>query len=105
MDDLPYDYECNRLSYYEGWNYAYQNVGGAFEINGISFPETITVTQEGDSNLIWFDFAREVYALDVGLVKKEFYHYYTQDITCPECPWNERVQCGYSVIQTILEYN
>lgn len=105
LDDLPFDYECNRLSYYEGWNYSYASVDAPFTMNGITFPETVTVIQEGDSNLIWFDYAKEIYARDIGLIKKEFYHYYTQDITCPECPWNERVQCGYSVVMTVLDHN
>lgn len=105
LDDLPFDYECNRLSYYEGWDYSYANLERPFEINGLSFENTVTVLQEGDSNLIWFDQGKEIYAEFIGLVYKEFFHFYTQDITCPTCPWEERVECGYSVKMSVLEYN
>lgn len=105
LEDIPVDYECNRLSFYEGWLYTYRDLEAPFSVNGLDFPHTVTVTQEGDSNLIWFDYAKEIYAENVGLVWKEFYHFYTQDITCPACPWEERVQCGYSVKMSVLEYN
>lgn len=104
LDDIPFDYECNRLSYYEGWDYQYQAVAESFSVNEMQFPNTVTVIQQGDSNLIWYDYAKEVFAEDVGLIYKEFYHYYTQDFTCPTCPWNERVECGYSVRMEIIEY-
>lgn len=104
LDDIPFDYECNRLSYYEGWDYTYQSIEQPFVANGINFPNTVTVIQQGDSNLIWFDYAKEIYAEDVGLIYKEFYHYYTQDFSCPTCPWNERVQCGYSVRMELIDY-
>lgn len=105
LDDLPFDYECNRLSYYEGWKYSYSDVGSAYTVNGVQFPNTVSVLQEGDSNLIWFDQGLEVFAKDIGLIYKEFFHFYTQDITCPTCPWEERVQCGYSVKMSVLNYN
>lgn len=104
LEDIPFDYECNRLSYYEGWNYRYQSIAEPFTVGGMQFPNTVTVIQEGDSNLIWYDYAKEIFAEDVGLIYKEFYHYYTQDFTCPTCPWNERVECGYSVQMALIDY-
>ena len=104
LDDIPVDEDCNNLSYLEDWNYTYKNVDQPYTVNGNEFLKTITVIQEGDSNLIWFDYAEEVYAEFVGLVQKDFYHYYTQDLSCPECPWVERVQCGYSVKMKVLEW-
>ena len=71
LDDLPYDEECNRLIYYEGWDYIYSNVNENYSIPDFDFENTITVEQFGDSNLIWFDYAKEIYALDVGMVKKK----------------------------------
>lgn len=104
LDDLPYDEECNRLIYYEGWDYIYSNVNENYSIPDFDFENTITVEQFGDSNLIWFDYAKEIYALDVGMVEKTFKHYYTQDITCPDCPWEQRVQCGFSVYMRLTGY-
>ncbi len=104
LDDIPVAQDCNNLSFYEDWNYSYTNVDEPYSINGFDFDESVTVIQEGDSNLIWFDYAREVYGENVGLIEKEFYHFYTQDLSCPDCPWTERVECGYSVKMRLIDY-
>lgn len=104
LDDIPVAQDCNNLSFYEDWNYSYTNVDEPYVINGFDFNESVTVIQEGDSNLIWYDYAREVYGKGVGLIEKEFYHFYTQDLSCPDCPWTERVQCGYSVKMRLIDY-
>ena len=104
LEDIPVDEECNNLIYLEDWNYHYKNVEQTHIVNDFEFLNTITVIQEGDSNLIWLDYAEEVYAEFVGLVQRDFYHYYTQDFSCPECPWEERVQCGFSVRMKVLEW-
>ncbi|MEZ5015304.1 MAG: hypothetical protein R2794_13535 [Chitinophagales bacterium] len=103
--DLPYNEECNRLNYLEGWDYVYANLDASMEINGMPFDRTVTVNESGADNLIEYDNATEIYAAGVGLIQKEFYHYYTQDLSCPDCPWTQRVQCGYSVIMRIVAYH
>ncbi len=105
LEDLPYDEECNILTFLEGWVYEYDRIDQPYSINGFDFDKTIKVLQAGDSNLIWYDYAEEIYALGVGMVQKDFYHYYTQDTSCPTCAWEERVQCGYSVKMKVIEYN
>lgn len=104
LDDIPVDEDCNNLSFYEDWEYKYTLVEEPYTINGFNFDNSLTVIQEGDSNLIWFDYAKEVYGDNVGLIEKEFYHFYTQDLTCPTCPWTERVECGYSLVMKLIEY-
>jgi hypothetical protein len=105
LEDIPVAEECNELTFYEDWQYSYANINAPYSVNGLNFDNTITVIQEGDSNLIWYDYAEEIYALGVGLIQKDFYHYYTQDLSCPECPWNQRVQCGFSLSMRVLDYN
>ncbi len=104
LEDIPVDEECNNLTYLEDWDYSYKNVDQPLTLNGFEFLKTVTVIQQGDSNLIWFDYAEEIYAEDIGLIQKDFFHYYTQDLSCPECPWEQRVQCGYSVKMKVLEW-
>lgn len=104
LSDIPVDEACNNLSFYEDWDYAYALVDEPYSINGFEFKNSITVIQEGDSNLIWYDYAREVYGEGVGLIEKEFYHFYTQDLSCPTCPWTVRVECGYSVKMRLRDY-
>ncbi len=105
LSDLPVEEECNNWSYLEDWNYTYKNIGVSKTINGLPFQKTVTVIQEGDSNLIWYEYAEEIYGENVGLIQKDFYHYYTQDFNCIECPWEQRVQCGYSVKMLVVDYN
>ncbi|MFI5172261.1 MAG: hypothetical protein ACHQFW_07710 [Chitinophagales bacterium] len=105
LEDLPFNEECNRLTYLYGWIYAYEDVDQPFSVNGFEFDKTIKVTQSGDDNLIWYGYAEEIYANGVGLVQKEFFHYWTQDTSCPTCPWEERAECGYSVKMKIIDYN
>lgn len=105
LDDLPFDAECNRLIYYEGWDYSYSDIEASYTIPSFNFENTISVEQKGDSNLIWFDYAKEVYADEVGMIEKTFKHYYTQDISCPDCPWEQRVQCGFSVFMQLTAYH
>lgn len=105
LEDIPVAEDCNQLDFYEDWEYTYKNVGLPYSLNGFNFDNTIKVIQEGDSNLIWFDYAEEIYAENVGLIQQDFYHYYTQDLTCPSCPWTERVECGYSVKLRIIDFN
>lgn len=105
LDDLPVAEECNELTFYEDWEYNYANVRTMYDIDLFNFDNTLKVIQQGDSNLIWYDYAEEIYAENVGLIQQDFYHYYTQDLTCPTCPWEQRVQCGYSVKMRILDFN
>ncbi len=105
LEDLPFDEECNRLTYLENWEYTYANAEEPYTVNGFDFDKTIKVMQAGDSNFIWYNYAEEIYAAGVGMVQKDFYHYYTQDTGCPGCPWEERAQCGYSVKMRIIDHN
>jgi hypothetical protein len=105
LDDLPVAEECNELTFYEDWEYTYANVHTTYDIDLFNFDNTLKVIQQGDSNLIWYDYAEEIYAENVGLIQQDFYHYYTQDLTCPTCPWEQRVQCGFSVKMRILDFN
>lgn len=105
LEDLPYDEECNRLTFLEGWDYDYAYTDQPYSINGFDFARTLKVVQDGDSNFIWYNYAEEIYAEGLGLISKTFIHYYTQDTGCPDCPWEERVQCGYSIKMDIIDHN
>lgn len=96
--------QCNNLEFLNGWDFTYEEVGLPATIGGLQFDETLLVRQTGEQNLIEFNECEERYAKGVGLVYRYFRHYTTQNI-CPECIWEENVECGYSVKLTVLYHN
>ena len=104
LGDIIVPEDCNNLSYLEDWNFIYSAIEEPFDINGFSFDKTVTVEESGDDNLIEYSFAKEIYAKNVGLIYKEFYHYTDNDTDCPDCTWLEHVECGYSVVMKVLEF-
>lgn len=61
-----------QLNIPEEWLYEYQNVHEPYTINGFTFDSTVTVLQLDRPAVLGLNvFAKEVYALDIGLVHKE----------------------------------
>ncbi|TAH02218.1 MAG: hypothetical protein EAZ17_03875 [Sphingobacteriales bacterium] len=96
------------LSFFEGWEYFYEEVGQPFTINGKTFDETVTVNQvddvDGDPNnknaRYEIRYSKEVYAKGLGLVYKEFLHELWQ-----KAPINAFEPNSYGVKLTILDHN
>lgn len=103
LSAIPVDEDCNNLQFLENWQYSYKDVGLSKQVGTMHFDNTLTVVQNGNINAIEYNYATEIYAKDVGLVSRAFYHYTTQS-PCPTCPWEDIVECGYSVRMTVLEY-
>ena len=59
--------------------------------------------QTGESNLIEYNYAEETFAVGVGLIRRSFAHLTTQTI-CPECPWSEKAECGYTVDMELVAF-
>ena len=70
------------LQYLDQWNYTYEKVGNPYILNGQNFPETITVIQQADtlgtpgnkSYYFEISISREIFAKNIGLISKEFFH-------------------------------
>ncbi|MBC8047358.1 MAG: hypothetical protein H7Y00_11225 [Fimbriimonadaceae bacterium] len=103
LDSLPFEIGCNKLSFLEDWDYTYITVDSSVTINDMLFDSTLTVFQQGADNLLELNYAIEVYAKGVGMVKKEFYHY-TSQIT-DDINWEDKVECGYKYLMTVVEFN
>ncbi|MFI5173061.1 MAG: hypothetical protein ACHQFW_11765 [Chitinophagales bacterium] len=104
LDDIPVPEECNNYSFLEDWVFEYSSVAEPFQINEFYFDNTVTVEETGSLNLLEYNYAKEIYAENIGLIYKEFYHYTDDDIDCPECSWLEHVECGYSVVMKVIEF-
>ena len=97
---IPTQEECNNWSFLANWMYTYSSVG-SFALESTVFDSVITVEQAGEQNLIEFNDGEARFAAGVGLIERSFRHLTTQDI-CPECPWEEKVSCGFAVTQRLL---
>lgn len=106
LESEPVNESCNQLDYLEDWDFEYDQVHFSYNADWInsSFDSCIQVRQQGTDNLIQFDAGREIYANGIGLVYREHFHYTTQSI-CPDCPWNENVECGFSTHSYLLSWN
>lgn len=70
------------FQFLDQWEYKYQNVGKPYLLNGQTFPETISIIQQVDTlgspqnKSFYFEIiiAKEVYAKNIGLISKEFFH-------------------------------
>ncbi len=70
------------LLYLDNWDYTYMNVGTPSNYNNNKFPDCITVLQQNDTignpanKSFYFEinYAKEVYAKQIGLIFKELYH-------------------------------
>ena len=103
LSSIPVNESCNNLVFLEDWDYEYTAIHAAENIGTFSFDSTATVEQNGSTNLTELNTSTEIYAKNVGLVYREFYHLTTQNI-CPTCPWEENAECGYIVRQTVVEF-
>ncbi|MBI1193033.1 MAG: hypothetical protein GC205_07660 [Bacteroidetes bacterium] len=103
LENIPTVEACNNLAYLYDWTYAYQDLHLPTTLGALSFDSTLTVNQIGEQNLIEYNAASERYATGVGLVWRKFEHLTTQTI-CPECPWAEKAECGYSVEQQLIRW-
>lgn len=83
--------------------YQYAGIALPVSFNGMFFENTLTVEQENNGDKIVFrDQRKEIYALDVGLVYKEFIqlNYCTDDA----CLGQQKVDHGVEMIMVIKDY-
>ncbi|HVM89580.1 MAG TPA: hypothetical protein VMT76_15435 [Puia sp.] len=74
------------LSYLAGWNYYYDSIGASYNVIAGTIPNTLIVRQAddygGDSSDIsspsYRNYSIEVYAKGVGLIYKDFLHWFYQ---------------------------
>ena len=100
---IPVAENCNNLSFLEDWDFTYGAVHRPWSDGSLSFDSTLTVLEAGEINLIEFNEAEAVYAIGVGMVYRRFAHLTTQTI-CPDCPWEEKAECGYSFEQRLVDW-
>lgn len=84
------------------WEYKYTSVDVPETINGINYPETATIILRDNETVIEKVFAKEIYAKNVGMIYKEWWHLETQKDF--EKPWEEKAEKGYIIKMYAIEH-
>ena len=69
LDDQVWD--GNAFNVQEEWDYRYENINGTTVLDGLEFINTVDVIQRDISNLVETEFAKEIYAKDIGMIFKQ----------------------------------
>lgn len=94
------------LSYLDDWDYVYDSTGLSAKVNGVTFPNTITVHERdlseglpitGFTTYAQRDFSKAIYAKGIGMIYREFLHYEYQQ--------NTTSFTGYGVKYTMIDHN
>ena len=93
------------------WDYEIVDLGKPFTVNGVTFPETVTVLQTGINDipqgqtepLINKQLGKEVYAKGVGLIYKELMvtEAYTNNVSIP---YDQRIRIGFKLKMVLTDY-
>lgn len=97
------EWDANALNNREAWACSYDSIGLARDIGDLSFPQTVRVNQRDFKNLIDDEFAYEVYARGVGLIRK-YHRDLTTQVNYVNNPVAENIRYGYEYHLEIMDY-
>ena len=95
---------------YKGWRYRVLSRGGVVTAGGEEFTNVTTVQQSNNQTEFINDLEQrlvtEQYAPNIGMIRRTMEIFDTQCGTvCRDQPWVERAEAGFSLVQTLVEYN
>ncbi len=96
------DTDDERWSYYDDWLYEYQNIGQSYEVNGQTYPNTLTVSQNDYADEFAAIISSEVYAKDVGMIYKEFMNLELIASEASSLEWPEKANQGQHIIMKLI---
>jgi len=85
------------------WSYEYTAVDEALTIGSFSFDSCATILQIDDENLFEKKYSKEIYAKNVGMVRKEMMFLETQSTPTGET-FIERAETGFILEYTLIDY-
>ncbi|NNE26603.1 MAG: hypothetical protein HKN09_07150 [Saprospiraceae bacterium] len=103
---IAIDVAGESIQVYKDWgDYVIVNEGQTLNTDSLQFKEVIEVLQGDATNEIERRYAKEYFAPDIGMIKKEMIILDTQCIFCPGESWEEKAEAGFILSQTLIEYN
>lgn len=100
--DFDDSYDCEFLD--TDWDYEYLEVDVPKTIGDHIFDSTLTVQNIDEENFVCKTFWQEIYAKNIGLVKKEVIRLHDDDITDRTIPIELRAEEGYLINYNIVDY-
>ncbi|HZH67831.1 MAG TPA: hypothetical protein VFD65_01415 [Chitinophagales bacterium] len=101
-DGNRYIEAVDNVKYLSNWEYKYISVDAPSTILGKDYSQTAEVLLVDKENAIEKTYAKEIYAREIGMVYKEWWHLETQKIV--EDPWLEKAEKGYILKMQIIDY-
>lgn len=102
------DTENPSLTNYDDWLYRYFNEGIEQQFSGVTFENTVSVSQNDYNNAAEYIFSKEIYAENVGLIFKEQSFLELVSTSLPPLetnPWPERANTGVTVVWQVIDFN
>lgn len=95
------------ISIFKHWlQYEYREIGESLNIGGFDFDDVVTIFQANENNFIEIRRSYEQYARGVGLVKREMFILDTECLEdCVGQTWEEKAEQGFTISQTVRDYN
>lgn len=98
------------LSYLNGWNYTYDSIGASYNVAAGSIPNTLIVRQDDEylpdstnlSSPSYRTYSIEVYAKGIGLIYKDFLHWFYQP---PNNTNSAGYKTGYGIRLSMISHN
>lgn len=92
------------LEPYDDWQFTFEDVVKPYSVNGLNFPETVTVNRTNDDeNLVSKKLYKEIYAKNIGSIYKEEWVLTNTNFDLPPT-WPDRAGSGYIMTARALEY-
>lgn len=102
-EDLEVTIAGEPIKMYQGWSPRILDKGSNLDLYK-SFPNTLTAKLVDETGLLAKRFISEVYAFDLGLIKKEMIIYDTQKTQSPD-PWDKKAEKGFKLTMEIINHN
>ncbi len=97
------EWDANALNILDTWTCSYDSMEVARDIADLHFERTIRVNQRDFKNLVDDEYAYEIYAADVGLVRR-YYRDLTTQVNYVNNPVAANIRNGFEYHMEIIDY-
>ena len=97
------EWDANALNILDTWTCSYDSLDVARDICGLYFNRSLRVNQRDFKNLVDDEYAYEIYAADVGLIRR-YYRDLTTQVNYVNNPVASNIRLGFEYHMEIIDY-
>lgn len=94
----------NDSEFYKDWEYRYLDIHEPLTIDSIDFDSTLVVDQQNLLTDHFWYYGREIYAYNIGMIKKELYNLTSEIALRSDLAWRMNAQRGFMITYTVVDY-